>query len=894
MPPPPAPHALPWHRRLEARVLLGATLIAGLTLVAVVAATRQVVTRSSLEHARADVHTARDAFSRLVTTRADVAAKSARLVIELPLFRSMLTDHRLASDPPTMNATTSDYCTKLDANLCVVTDAAGRWIGRAGVWPAPAPPPAVTALIASATAGHASRDLVTLGGHLYQVIAEPAMFDRNEVLGSFTALYVLDDAVAGQLAREADCDVSLICEDGRICASSLPAGPRAALVADLAADPRALGGVDDTPALRSVGDASYVGGVYTLRDTARLVLLQDWRPTEEAVAKIHGAVLWIGIVSFGVALVGTLILGRRMTRPLHTLAAVATDVAQGHWERLVPLDGPAEARVTAEAFNQMTVALSHWHEAAESRAEELRASYERFRAVTDSASDAIVSIDARGHIVFWSLRAEAVFGYDRRDAIGQRFAQLVPERHRAAYADQLAGLASGADDGPRVGTTLEMCGLRRDGSEVPLELSLSTWKAGPDTFYTAVIRDITERKQAARALREREDQLRQAQKMEAIGRLAGGVAHDFNNLLTAILGYTHLIQASLPDGDPMRADLDEIEKASDSAASLTRELLAFSRKQVLQPVVLDLNAVVAGTEKLLGRIVGEDVELVLALAPDLDRVRADRSQVEQVIMNLAVNARDAMPRGGRLTIATGIAPASTALDAPVGRGDAPAAAGRHVMLTVGDTGCGMTDDVLAHIFEPFFTTKELGKGTGLGLATVYGIVQQSGGYIRVDSEAGRGSQFHICLPAVEATADDEPVADVVTPTERGSEMVLLVEDNEAVRGLARETLVRAGYDVLEATNGAEALRVAADQLHRLAVVVTDVVMPVMGGNELAGRLRALRRDIRIVFTSGYADDAAGGTIRPGLGGAFLQKPFTPGDLTRLVRDVIDAPLPVAV
>jgi PAS domain S-box-containing protein len=882
----PLPNAIiPWHRRLEARVLFGVTIVAGLAMVGVVVATRAVVSRSSLEHASADLVTAREAFDRLVRTRGDAAAKETRLIVELPVFRSSLS----SGDGPTMDTTAADYCGKLGAHICIVTNRQGRWIGQAGGWPGANRPAGIVAVIEPARQGRSSRDIVTVDGVLYLVVAEPAMFSADEVLGTFTAAYALDDDVATQLAQDAHCAVTLLCGAWQICASSLPSADRAALLEALQRQPDALGPPGAAPVRRDLGGVPYVGAVGELPHGARLIVLQDWRPTEQALSRIHQAVLTVGLMGFGLAIGGALLFSRRLTRPMRNLAAVASDVAGGQWTRRVPIDGPAEARMTAEAFNHMTAALTHWRDEAEARAEEVRTAYERFRAVTDSASDAIISTDGSGNIVFWSKRAQVVFGYEEREALGAPFASLVPERHRAMCAAEIARQSASDPDAHRSARTIELCGVRRDRVEVPMEMSISTWKAGQEIFHTGIIRDITDRKQAEAALKQREEQLRQAQKMEAIGRLAGGVAHDFNNLLTAILGYTHLLQAEMPPDHPLRADLDEIEQAGNSAASLTRELLAFSRKQVLQPVVLDINAVVVDTEKLLRRLVGEDIEVVLSLAPDLAHVRADRSQIEQIIMNLAVNARDAMPTGGRLTIGT----AGTALDgAPIRKG-MPPIRGRQVLLRVSDTGHGMSPDLLRHIFEPFFTTKEVGKGTGLGLATVYGTVKQSGGYIWVDSEVGKGTTFHICLPAIDAATTDEPGEDTLMPAIKGSETVLLVEDNEAVRGLARETLVRAGYEVLVAGNGVEGLRVATEHLSKISLVVTDVVMPVMGGPELVSRLRELRRDLKIVLMSGYSDDPDLRGNRPDLAAAFVQKPFTPAQLARVVRETIDGSIPVS-
>jgi PAS domain S-box-containing protein len=600
----------------------------------------------------------------------------------------------------------------------------------------------------------------------------------------------------------------------------------------------------------------------------RLILLHDWSPAARALMQIRTALAWVGIWTVGVAVGGVILLSRRLTRPLRDLASAAHEIARGNWSRRVPVDGPAEARTMAESFNHMTVTLSHWHEEATSQAARLRESNERFRSVTDSAHDAIISVNGRGEIVFWNLRAQAVFGYEEREASGREFTQLISKNDRARHADQIARLWT--SDSPWMGRTVELHIVSRDGREVPVELSLSTWKAGNEHFFTLLIRDITERRQSAEALRQREDELRHAQKMEAVGRLAGGIAHDFNNLLTGILGYADLILEGLPPGGRIRNDVEGIRKAGRSAAALTRELLAFSRKQVVQPTVLDLNEVVRGTEGLLRRLIGAETLLILHLGDDVKSVKADRSQVEQVLLNLATNARDAMPDGGTLTIRTGNAEP-------------------HVTIAVSDTGHGMTSTIRSHIFEPFYTTKEPGKGTGLGLSTVYGIVTQAGGYIHVDSEPGKGATFTVGLPAVEAVvARPETVSDIGDRSLHGSETVLLVEDNASVRALARETLTRYGYRVLEAEDGLAALDVAAANLNSLSLVVTDVVMPVMGGRELATRLKTLRQGLKVLFTSGYAN----GSIRQEIPAAlFLQKPFTPAALGRKVRELLDGGRP---
>jgi len=393
-----------------------------------------------------------------------------------------------------------------------------------------------------------------------------------------------------------------------------------------------------------------------------------------------------------------------------------------------------------------------------------------------------------------------------------------------------------------------------------------------------------ERKRAEEALRSSEERLRQAQKMEAVGRLAGGVAHDFNNLLTVITSYSALLLEDLGSDDPKRDDVDQIRKAAEGAAALTRQLLAFSRQQVLQPKALDLKATVAGTDKLLKRLIGEDIRLTTVLAPDLGVVKADPGQIEQIIINLAVNARDAMPTGGRLTIEA----ANVDMDEAYVRGHAPASPGRYVMLALSDTGIGMDEATQARIFEPFFTTKEPGKGTGLGLATVYGIVKQSGGFIWVYSEPGRGTSFKVYLPRVDEPAEPAAAATATAEPARGTETVLVVEDAASVRMVTRQVLERYGYVVLEAPNGETALHLAAKHHGPIQLLLTDVVMPGLSGRQLAEQLAQLRPDMKVLYASGYADHAIvhHGILESGI--AYIQKPFTPESLARRVRQVLDS------
>ncbi len=400
----------------------------------------------------------------------------------------------------------------------------------------------------------------------------------------------------------------------------------------------------------------------------------------------------------------------------------------------------------------------------------------------------------------------------------------------------------------------------------------------------ALTAEIAERKETEEALRASEQQLRQSQKLEAVGQLAGGIAHDFNNLLTVINGNSHLLLRGLSE-ETHRDRVEEIKRAGERAAQLTRQLLAFSRKQVLQPTLLDLNSVVPDMDKLLRRLIGADIDLRTVLDAELRRVKADPGQIEQVLMNLAINARDAMPRGGKLTIQT----ANVRLDEHYARGHVAVEPGPYVMLAVSDTGHGMDAETQAHIFEPFFTTKEKGKGTGLGLSTVYGIVKQSGGNVWVYSEVGRGTTFKIYLPSVEEIAEQRaPESASPTLTSKGMETVLLVEDEETVRNLARDILGINGYRVLTAGSGGAAMRLCEQHAGPIHLLLTDVVMPQMSGRELAERAAAIRPAMKVLYMSGYTDDSIvhHGVLDEGV--AFLEKPFTPDALARKVRETLDA------
>jgi len=460
--------------------------------------------------------------------------------------------------------------------------------------------------------------------------------------------------------------------------------------------------------------------------------------------------------------------------------------------------------------------------------------------------------------------------YERAEVIGHTTAELgiwVNAAQRLSLLDKLGGPepVSGHEAGFRT----------KSGKVRQVELSAECIQLQGTPCLLAVTRDVTE-------LRSLQQQLRQAQKMEAIGRLAGGVAHDFNNLLGVITGYGELVRQRMPTEDPLHVKVEQILKAADRAASLTRQLLAFSRQQVLQPEILDVNHIVSDMDKLLHRLIGEDVELGTALDPSLGRVRADPGQLAQIVMNLAVNARDAMPGGGRLTIET----ANAELDAAYAVLHPPAKPGRYVMLAMSDTGSGMDAEIQSHVFEPFFTTKPVGEGTGLGLSTVYGIVKQSDGYVWVYSEVGVGTTFKIYLPRIDlATA--APPQERPAPAARSSETVLLVEDEDALRGLLRETLEDNGYVVLVARDGAQALQIADAHAGPIHLIVTDLIMPGINGRSAAEEIVSARPEVKVLYISGYSSEAVARSGALGRGSAFLSKPFTPKGLLRKVRDLLD-------
>ena len=494
--------------------------------------------------------------------------------------------------------------------------------------------------------------------------------------------------------------------------------------------------------------------------------------------------------------------------------------------------------------------------------EDLRQSEEKYRSIFDFATVGIYQSRRDGSLITANAPLAAMLGYDNPE-------ELLKHNIEEIYADPAERSAILERFEPQ-GTAqrLEVCWKRKDGTPIWVELDARAIRSedGTTRYFEGFVQDVTGRKQSDEERRRLEQQLVQSQKMEAVGQLAGGIAHDFNNLLTAIAGYCELLLGDLATDDPRRSHAEEIRRAGERAASLTQQLLAFSRRQVLEPKVIDVNEIVGGIEKIFRRLLGEHIEMVTRKAPDLWRVKADPGQIEQAILNLAINARDAMPNGGKMTIET----ANVLLDESYAQAHLPVVPGPYTL------------------FEPFFTTKERGKGTGLGLSTTYGIVKQSGGYIWCYSESGRGTTFKVYLPGLEDAVEEAPPPPPYAP-HPGSETLLLVEDEPEVRSLVQRILKTQGYTVVTAANPDEALAIAREFKGKIEMMVTDVVMPGMSGRQLAERLATSRPDMRVLFVSGYTDDAVmqhGIVSRPR---AFLQKPFTPTALARKVREVLDAP-----
>ncbi len=511
---------------------------------------------------------------------------------------------------------------------------------------------------------------------------------------------------------------------------------------------------------------------------------------------------------------------------------------------------------------------------------ERRLAEARFTTLVEFSDQAIIGHDVAGCITSWNRAAEKLFGYRADEILGKHSSMLMPAGLRAEGAAVLEqAIAGTAVD------QLDTLRMRKDGGLVEVRVTLSPLRdaAGGVIGVVGMASDLGDRKRAEDVVSRLREQLQHAQRVEAIGRLAGGIAHDFNNALSVVLTYATLVLQDLPADAPVRGDILEIQRAGQRAARLTHQLLAFSRQQVLQPRVLDLNETLSGMRDMLQRLLGEDVELSLLTSSAIGRVNVDPGQVEQIIMNLAVNARDAMPRGGKLTIET----SNVEIDAAYAGSHVGTERGSYVMLAVCDTGTGMTAETQARIFEPFFTTKDLGKGTGLGLSTVLGIVQQSGGSISVDSELGVGTTFKVYLPRTDRVAG-HPSSHLPPPTNLGgNETILLVEDEDQVREVASTILSRGGYRVLLAQNGEQGLEVAEQHGEGIDLLVTDVVMPRMSGRQLVEKLAPRWPDLKVLYMSGYTDDSIvhHGVLEESVD--FLQKPITPTALLERVREVLD-------
>lgn len=607
-----------------------------------------------------------------------------------------------------------------------------------------------------------------------------------------------------------------------------------------------------------------IGAAYVFSRVATLVLVD---------LAVYSALLLI-------LLLATLWLYRAVTLPLSELAgSVRANATRGTPAPLC-IRGPKEIVDLSEDINALMATVAG--QLADRDRVEVRS-----HARLDASLDAIVSMDDRGDVVEWNRQAEVTFGWTRSEVIGKQLALLIiPERFRARHREGLAGyLRTGT--GTVLGKSVELEALAKDGREFPVELSIVTTQVPTGKMFSASIRDLSERRDAESAQASLEGQLRQAQRLETVGQLAGGLAHDFNNLLAVILNYSEFVADQLPEGE-MRQDVEEIQRAAKRGADLTRQLLIFARRELNRPELLDVNDVVSGVEKVLRRTLGENVEFVKSLASDLPAVRADPGQLEQVFLNLAVNSRDAMPGGGRLLVETALVD----LDATYVEAHPGAAVGRFVRLTVSDTGTGMTPEVAARAFEPFFTTKPTGHGTGLGLATVYGIVTQAGGSIRIYSEEGSGTLIAIHLPAVDEKVTRQPRTAAAAPAKGSGETVLVVEDEAPVLFATIRILSANDYTVFAESVPADALALLADTDRRIDVLLTDIVMPQMSGIELATRARELRPELKVLYMSGYSSEMISRQGTLNVGSCLLQKPFTRAELLNEVGEVLASEPPV--
>jgi PAS domain S-box-containing protein len=640
------------------------------------------------------------------------------------------------------------------------------------------------------------------------------------------------------------------------------------------------------PATYNATDGTaHMGALADVRGTPLAVWVEF--PRASIVAPALGFLRRLTAIGLLIVVAGSIVIrlaARRMTTPLVDLTNTAESIAAGDYARRAPgTTRRDEIGRLSSAFNRMAEHVQATHEGLETRVHERTAalvalqsaetalieSERAFRSTFDDAPLGIAQVSIDGKWMRVNRHLESILGWKADELAGASLFDVF-------HPDDLAlGLVAGTNgSGDR-----EERIRRKDGLCVWVRLTISPVRgsSGESHHLIVILEDVSERRRL-------EERLRESEKLEAIGRLAGGVAHDFNNLLTAIIGYAQLLADSLDSDDPKADDVDEIIKAAERSAALTGQLLAFSRKQVLVPAILDVNALVRETTVLLRRVIGEHIDLVTTLAPDVHPVSADRTQLEQIVINLAVNARDAMPSGGRLTIET----ANAAIGESDLRHQAVSEPGRYVMMAVSDTGVGMDGETKLRVFEPFFTTKEQGRGTGLGLATVYGIVKQSGGFIGVHSEPHQGATFRVYLPAMPGAKATVPRRDTRQPDSLGNETILVVEDERAVRTMTRIILERAGYHVVEAAAPDEAQEIFRSRSSEIDLMISDVVMPGAHGPALFKQLSGEHPSLRVLYMSGYTDDEI---IRAGRlegGENFMEKPFTSQKLLERVREILDS------
>ncbi|HEX5972194.1 MAG TPA: PAS domain S-box protein [Gemmatimonadaceae bacterium] len=712
--------------------------------------------------------------------------------------------------------------------------------------------------------------------HEYSIALGRAILDRDgKPIGTVAASTLLDQLqdilIPSDLPRGAV--VTLTDADGTVLARTEDADAWIGHdISTLATMRRAHGSAEGVMEMTGADSVTRLSGYATASRVPWQVFVGI--PSDIALERVREqerTALVLGIASLMVSLLLAWLLARGISGPVHALTADADAFAAGDLSRRTTVRADGELGVLAHTFDRMADAL-------ERRSDQLTASEERYRSLFDTLPLPMWVVD-RESLRFLAVNEAAVgrYGYSREELLAMTVLDIrLPEHHQ--HVREMM-----ATDRERTLRGKLARHVTRSGEELEVEISSDDFNYGGRRARLVVANDVTERRRTEQALLASQEQLRQAQKMEAVGSLAGGIAHDFNNLLTAILGYCDLALEGIPTDSTASDDVAEVRRAAQRAAELTHQLLAFSRRQVLKPRVFSLGTALEQTEKILRRLISENIALELSVCPPQALVCADPTQVEQVILNLAVNARDAMPRGGRLRLSTG----TITFDATHTVAGASLPAGTYAMLAVSDTGTGIAPEIRDRLFEPFFTTKPRGQGTGLGLATVYGIMQQSGGGIEVASVPDNGTTFILYFPiAMEDSAPDPVAAMHRDIQQRGEGTILLAEDDDAVRAIARETLERAGYRVLAAADGSQALALAGSHDGPIDLLLTDVIMPGMNGRELAATLTRRRPGLRVLYASGYTDNMleGQGALTPGV--TLLDKPFTPADLAAKVRDVL--------